>query len=303
VGIPGVALLYGAWVLPRADVDPDLFPRVSLWCFGVMAVVITAVTLALLRPGSVIPDPEGTLLSLAALGGAGGLAIGLHEGRAITQSRQREEADQEAAAHRRRKELEEIQSVIAHDVKSPLYGIYGNIDLARDTGDLAHLDDAERAAKRVEELVEDLRRLAREGVAVADPDSVPLADVVHEVWGGLGKSEATLDVVDLEGATVEADRRRLTRLLDNLLRNALTHGGSDVRIEVGALDDASGFYVQDDGLGFPGGPEKALEVGYTSHKEGTGFGLPLVDRIARAHGWSLDLDESADGGARIEVRT
>lgn len=303
VGGPGAAFIYGAWVLPRARIDPDLFPRVVLWTFGGMVVMLVAAALATLRPGAVIPDPEGIALSLAALGGAGGLAIGLYEARAVTQNRQRLRAREEAAdAWRQKEHLEQIQSVIGHDIKSPMSGIYANIDLARDTGDLSHLDDAEEAARRVEDLIEDLGRLTREGVLVEDTEPVPLADLARDVWGSLGTARGRLQV-DLEGMTVEADRGRLGRLLDNLFRNAVNHGGPDVVIEVGQLPGEEGFYVQDDGPGFPGAPRQALEVGYTTHEDGTGFGLPIVQRIARSHGWSLNLTEAPEGGARVEVRT
>jgi signal transduction histidine kinase len=38
----------------------------------------------------------------------------------------------------------------------------------------------------------------------------------------------------------------------------------------------------------------------TTAEGGTGFGLPIVKRVAEAHGWDLLLTESADGGARFE---
>lgn len=302
VGGPGLALVYGAWRLPHADVDPDLYPRVALWCFGLMGVMMAAVALAFLRPEAVVARPFGTALSSAALGGSGGLAIGLYEGRAVSRSRERAIARRDAAHLRRRNEhLEKIQSAIAHDVKSPLTGLYGNLELARDTGDLEHLDDAEDAAKRIEALVEDLGRLAREGVIVDDPEPVALHEVVHEVWHSLETGEASLDV-DLDDDTVLADERRLQRLVENLLRNALAHAGPDVHVTVGRLPNEVGFYVEDDGPGFPTDDvDDVLEVGFTTHDEGTGFGLPIVTRIARSHGWDVQLREREGGGARVEV--
>jgi two-component system OmpR family sensor kinase len=48
--------------------------------------------------------------------------------------------------------------------------------------------------------------------------------------------------------------------------------------------------------------ERIFDVGYTDHEDGTGFGLPIVRRIADAHGWSIRLTEGSAGGARFEIR-
>lgn len=304
VGGPGLALLYGAWQLPEAGIDEDLHGRVAAWCFGVMTIMVAVVVLASLRPGALLARPLATALTSAALGGAAGLAIGMFEGRAVTRSRERARVRAEAAEVRRRnEELEGIQSVVAHDIKSPLSGIYGNIDLARDTGDLSHLDDAEEATHRVESLVEDIGKLAREGVTAQDTEPVRIDEVTRAVWRSLDTPKAHLDM-ELDGFEVEGDPHRVERLVDNLFRNALVHAGPDVQVRVGPLPGERGFYVEDDGPGFPtDDPREALQVGYTTHDGGTGFGLSIVNRIARGHGWEMGIGDSPSGGARVEIRT
>jgi signal transduction histidine kinase len=62
-----------------------------------------------------------------------------------------------------------------------------------------------------------------------------------------------------------------------------------------------GFYVEDDGSGIPADRrEDVLEPGYTTVEEGTGFGLGIVRDIAAAHGWTIEVTEGPDGGARFE---
>ncbi|RLM97191.1 PAS domain S-box protein [Haloarcula sp. Atlit-7R] len=79
-----------------------------------------------------------------------------------------------------------------------------------------------------------------------------------------------------------------------------TANGKCVTITIGTAED--GFYVADDGPGVPGAKRGTLfEAGYSTDDDGTGFGLAIVDRIAEAHGWSVDVSESADGGARFEI--
>jgi len=63
----------------------------------------------------------------------------------------------------------------------------------------------------------------------------------------------------------------------------------------------SGFYVEDDGPGIPADErDRVLDPGYMSAAAGIGFGLAIVDRIAAAHGWTVRVAESADGGVRFE---
>jgi signal transduction histidine kinase len=98
--------------------------------------------------------------------------------------------------------------------------------------------------------------------------------------------------------TVEADADRLERFLLELLENAVMHGGGAVRVD--PMD--GGFAVVDDGPGIAESErERALEAGYTTDPERTGFGLAIVDWTADAHGWNLDLTESEHGGVRVEV--
>ena len=79
-----------------------------------------------------------------------------------------------------------------------------------------------------------------------------------------------------------------------------TQSSSDgVAVVVGPLDD--GFYVEDDGPGIPeSAREDVFERGYTTHEAGTGFGLPIVETVSEAHGWSVTLTSSSSGGARFE---
>ncbi len=61
--------------------------------------------------------------------------------------------------------------------------------------------------------------------------------------------------------------------------------------------------MADDGPGIPPGERDAVfDPGYTVEGGGTGLGLPIVQRVASAHDWSLTLADSATGGARFEIR-
>ncbi|PSQ13647.1 hypothetical protein BRC98_01200, partial [Halobacteriales archaeon QS_7_68_65] len=64
-----------------------------------------------------------------------------------------------------------------------------------------------------------------------------------------------------------------------------------------------GFYVEDDGPGIAENErEKVFDSGYTTGEEGTGMGLSIVETIATAHGWAIDVTDGAGDGARFEIQ-
>ncbi|MEF8789909.1 MAG: PAS domain-containing sensor histidine kinase [Haloarculaceae archaeon] len=90
---------------------------------------------------------------------------------------------------------------------------------------------------------------------------------------------------------------------DRLSGEAHGDRADELEVRVGPLDDGRGFFVADDGTGFPPATrERAFDPGFTTVADGTGLGLAIVHRIFEAHGWSVRAEESRDGGARFEVR-
>jgi len=197
--------------------------------------------------------------------------------------------------------LDEFASIVSHDLRNPLDVATGRLDLARAERDSEHLEAVARAHDRMGTLIDDLLTLAREGVDVESLEPVALAAVTEECWDGVDTADATVRAATT--LTVRADRSRLKQLLENLLRNAVEHGGPSVAVTVGDLDagDETGFYVEDDGPGIPADDrDEVFEAGHTTDPEGTGFGLAIVERVAEAHGWEVAVTAGDDGGARFE---
>jgi len=197
--------------------------------------------------------------------------------------------------------LEQFTSVISHDLQNPLSVVTGYLELAKDTGDTDHLDPAVDAAQRMEQMLNELLTLAREGRAVGDTEPVDIPTVVAQAWSSVDTPEATLTTEALESLPqVSADPTRLKEAFENLFRNALDHVGEDVAITVEAAADGNGVAVVDDGPGIP--PEQRDEVfehGYTGGN-GTGLGLSIVETIIEGHGWAIWIDDN-DGGARFII--
>ncbi|WP_336326055.1 two-component system sensor histidine kinase NtrB [Halovenus sp. HT40] len=204
----------------------------------------------------------------------------------------------ERKLERKNKRLDEFASVVSHDLRNPLNVAAGRLELLDEQYDSEHIEPIDRALTRMDDLIETLLTLAREGETVTDLETVDLGALSQHCWQNVATDEATLHT-RIDGP-IRADRSRLKQLLENLIRNAVEHGGADVTITIGDLDD--GFYVEDDGLGIPQADRsEVFDAGYSTAAEGTGFGLNIVKQVAEAHGWEICVTAGSDGGARFEI--
>jgi PAS domain S-box-containing protein len=224
-------------------------------------------------------------------------AVGMAVAQNITERKTRRQE-----LERQNERLDEFASVVSHDLRNPLSVLATSLELAEETGDSEHFERCYRNLDRMEELLDDLLTLARQGTEITERTPVDVAAAASRCWDTVDTPTGTLETdADL---TVSADEGRLRQLLENLFRNAIEHGredeSADVTVTVGELSD--GFYVADDGRGIP--PDERADVfesGYSTAEDGTGFGLSIVEETADAHGWDVTVTESDAGGARFEI--
>jgi PAS domain S-box-containing protein len=204
----------------------------------------------------------------------------------------------ERMLERQNDRLKEFTDILSHDLRAPLSVVGGRLDLYRDTGDETHLSTIEATTDRMETLIEDLLRVARQGTVVQNPVPTDIGPLVRTAERGTIPATVTLRYDPVPRLMADGDR--LCQLFENLFRNAVEHGGEDVVIHVGPMED--GFFVEDDGPGIPESirPE-VFDHGFTTHQEGSGFGLSVVRTIVGAHGWDVAATGSASGGARFEI--
>ncbi|MXR51708.1 PAS domain S-box protein [Halovenus sp. WSH3] len=208
--------------------------------------------------------------------------------------------EQQRELRRQNDRLENFGRTVAHDLRNPLNIMDANLDVARTADDpsQAHARMQE-AIDRMEALIDELLALAKQGKSVLDAEQASLEAVARAAWETVDTQVMTL-AVDSD-RTLEMDRSRVQELFANLFRNAREHAGPDATVRVGALDD--GFYVEDDGPGIPPAVrDDVLTSGFTTSKDGTGFGLTIVSQIVEAHDWAIEITDGADGGARFEIR-
>ncbi len=174
-----------------------------------------------------------------------------------------------------RDQLEEFASVVSHDLRNPLGVVQGYLNLAEQTGNPEHFDRCRNALERMGVLIDDLLMLAREGQSIGETESIELAKLVRDCWEFVTAEEATLKIdADI---VLKGDQSRVQQLFENLLRNAVEHGGRDVTIRIGVLESGSGIYVEDDGPGIPEEQrDQIFTDGYSTGEKGSGFGLTIV---------------------------
>jgi len=221
--------------------------------------------------------------------------------RDITDRKQRERQLEE-----QNERLEEFADVVSHDLRNPLSTAEGWVAAVTDAldGEEPDVDTAQMGLEhiahshdRMDELIEVLLTMARQGQTVADPEPVSLEACATEAWATAETGGMALRV-DTD-RTVPADPARLRQAFENLFRNANDHSEAST---VTVTSTAEGFAVEDDGSGIdPDDREDLFEFGYSTDEDGTGIGLAVVKRIIEAHGWRITVDESDDGGACFEV--
>ena len=200
---------------------------------------------------------------------------------------------------RERDRLDEFVKVAAHDLRNLLNVANGRIELAKSECESEHLSDAADRIVRSVDLLDDLLSLARSGEQIGEMESVELDSLVQDCLIHAETADATISY-ELD-CTIQADRSRLKQLLENLIQNAVEHGGPNATIRVGELPN--GFYIEDDGPGIPvEDRDKVFDVGFSTNQDGTGLGLNIVKQIADAHQWEVSLTDGQDGDSLFEIK-
>lgn len=222
---------------------------------------------------------------------------------------QRKAAEAKLAEQAALAQLGQLAAVVAHEVRNPLAGVRGTLQVLRSR---AGTNEADRTIMdamiaRIDVLnskVEDILRFARPRSPVIEPlDLKPvLTDAVASARAATGPSCPGFEMPD--GAVpVLGDREMLRDALLNLLLNACQSGTTEpVEINVRQQDAMCVIEIADRGTGFGGqDPERLFEAFHTTKKSGTGLGLAIVRRLITLQGGTVTLLEREGGGAIARV--
>jgi signal transduction histidine kinase len=195
-----------------------------------------------------------------------------------------------------------LVSDAAHELRSPLASIRLQLEVAlghpegQDWVETAEgvLEDTMRLSRLAEDLLA-LARLDERGGVPARREPVDLDQVVRQTVDRYG--EARLTVCD--PVVVRGDALDLSRVLTNLMDNAVRHTSSKIEV---ALTRDGVLTVTDDGPGIPEQDRERvfnrftrLDAGRSRDEGGTGLGLAIVRETVRAHGGTVSLEDAAPG--------
>lgn len=301
--------------------------RAAVWA-AVAAPVVVVLSVA----AGIYASAKAMLLSehdsrLVLLGLLATVPVALATGWVIARHVQRLGRAMAAVEADRRRELEveerrrELVAWISHDLRSPLAGMRAITDALEDDV-VADVPGAygrlRQDIDRMGGMVDDLLQLSRihAGQVARDRTRVSLGDLVSDVVAAARpRAEAarvalTGTVWEASEVTADVDAREITRVVDNLVTNAVRHTPAGGRVEV-ALQASSGQAVirVDDGCG--GIPSEMIDRVFDAGYRGTvartpeagggaGLGLAIVRGLVQAHGGSVGV-ENRGAGCRFEV--
>jgi PAS domain S-box-containing protein len=225
----------------------------------------------------------------------------------ITERKRSEALLQEQAALAR---LGEMAAVVAHEVKNPLAGIRGALEviggrMPETSRDRAVLRDIVGRLDSLNDTVHDLLVFARPREPRLTP--VPLVHLLEATAALLKKDPAHATThVDITGDTpvIEVDAEQLQTVLLNLLLNAAQAAGAGgrVRAEVSSDNGLCRVAIADNGPGIPAEiRERIFEPFFTTKHRGTGLGLPTAKRVIERHQGTISIDCPAEGGTIVTV--
>lgn len=216
-------------------------------------------------------------------------------------------------------------SDVSHELRSPLMTLAASAQVMHARRDelsersQAALDLLVSDVARFQGLVEDLLEISRfdAGVVRLVREPLRVAEFVSQAVAvsSLPRTPITSDA-RIHGAVIHGDRRRLARVIANLIDNARVHSGGTPRVHVTAEDGATPpshvwIVVEDDGEGLIAGEtEKIFErfsrggaAGRRAGQDGAGLGLALALEHVTLHGGRIWAENRTDGirGARFVV--
>ena len=207
--------------------------------------------------------------------------------------------------------LGEMAAVVAHEVKNPLTGIRGAIQvigsrLPAGSKDVQVIGDIVARIDALNDLMKDLLLFARPPQPRVAPVDVIvlLKTVAHLVRQDPAMQDLRVDVTG-EAPVLSADAELLKIVVQNLLINGAQamQGSGLIRISVTADDGVCQITIADQGPGIaPEVREKLFTPFFTTKARGTGLGLSTARRLVEAHGGTLVIECPPTGGTSATLR-
>ncbi|SPM41985.1 histidine kinase [Mycobacterium numidiamassiliense] len=202
----------------------------------------------------------------------------------------------------------------SHELRSPLATIISGLEVAEAHPELLDvelaIDTLLPEAHRMQALIEDLLLLARadEQSLVLRKEEVSLGDLAEVEVARARRGAGCTIHTEISPVPLIGDPAGLTRVIRNLVDNAVRHAKSRVEIDVESRGDTAIVTVGDDGPGIPAadrvrvfGRFVRLDADRARSGGGTGLGLAIVAEVVAAHGGAVTIDDRPGGGTTMIV--
>ena len=207
--------------------------------------------------------------------------------------------------------LGEMAAVIAHEVKNPLAGVRGAIQVFRNrlaTGgsDVAILDDVVGRIDALDSLMKDLLLFARPPQPRLTP--LDIGQLVSMTAALVRHDPGARDVqIDVTGSApaIAVDAELLKIVFQNLLVNGAQalQGRGRIGVAIGAADGTCSIAFTDDGPGIPSElRDRVFAPFFTTKARGSGLGLATAKRLVEAHHGQIEVRFPPAGGSTFTVR-
>lgn len=210
----------------------------------------------------------------------------------------------------------ELMRAVSHELRTPVARIRFGVEMMADEDDydyrLQQVEQIDKDIEALNTLIDEIMTYAKleQGMPSIEFEKVNLFEVLNQVALETEalKTQKIIELHSMPDVVVEAERRYLHRVIQNLVGNAVRYCDNKVLIS-GGLDQDGQVYVsvEDDGPGIPEVDRARvfeafarLDDSRTRASGGYGLGLSIVSRIAYWFGGKIHVDQSPSlGGARF----
>jgi two-component system sensor histidine kinase MtrB len=205
-----------------------------------------------------------------------------------------------------------LVSDVAHELRTPLTSMVAVSEILDDV-DTATADERKLAVDMIRSgtarltfLVDELLEQSRieGGTARLSKREAPLGEVIEAAKNLLG-NDTDIEVRCIDGAMITTDIDRLTKILSNLMRNAVRYGRPPLSMVVAAEDSAYEITMRDHGPGIPVADLDRIFLPFVvldasrGDPESTGLGLAIARETARLLGGDLVAERRGTGTAFV----
>ena len=196
---------------------------------------------------------------------------------------------------------ERVYSMVRHDLRGPLVTVRNAVELLKsDPGDQEVMRVIERSVQHASEILSDLRIKANPNML--KPVEARMRSLVEESLESIYIPDNVRLEVDLPenvDDTVQLDRKKIRRVIDNLIMNALEAmpEGGMLSVSMKCMEDQVDVNVEDTGVGIPDSMKSFIFTPmFTTKEKGMGLGLVYSRNIVMAHGGDVSFESTAGKG-------